>query len=110
MSRSGCSSGNVFVDLGFEPAEAAVMQMRAMLQIHIESEIEARGWTILQACEPLGLRQTHVARIMWQGSCGKDHEGRVAEVQPGSPGCDRGTSKSEPAAQDWKVSREQPMA
>ena len=34
------SSGNVFVDLGFDPAEAAVLQMRATLMGDLRLFIE----------------------------------------------------------------------
>jgi predicted XRE-type DNA-binding protein len=39
------SCGNVFIDLGFEPAEAHVMLMRADLMIELEKLIVANGWT-----------------------------------------------------------------
>ena len=36
------SSGNIFEDLGFDPAEAEVLKVKAQLKLDIEKEIEAR--------------------------------------------------------------------
>ena len=37
------SSGNVFADLGFEPPEAAILEMRASLMSDLGSYIESSG-------------------------------------------------------------------
>ena len=37
------SSGNVFLDLGFDPAEAKVMALRAEVMIRMEQHLRARG-------------------------------------------------------------------
>ncbi len=39
------SSGNVFSDLGFEPGEAAILQMRAKLMNDLRERITASGMT-----------------------------------------------------------------
>jgi predicted XRE-type DNA-binding protein len=39
------STGNVFIDLGFDPAEAAVLQMRANFMSDLRLYIERRGLT-----------------------------------------------------------------
>lgn len=42
------SSGNVFMDLGFDPAEAAVLQMRAKLMGDLRRYIEKRKLEMLR--------------------------------------------------------------
>jgi predicted XRE-type DNA-binding protein len=49
--------GNVFVDLGFDEAEAKVMAMRAEVMIQIELRLKARGWTQTEAAKQLGITQ-----------------------------------------------------
>jgi hypothetical protein len=39
------SSGNVFVDLGFDKGEAEVLKMRAEVMLRIEAQLKALGWT-----------------------------------------------------------------
>ena len=58
------SSGNVFADLGFDPAEAAVLQMRAELMARLREEIHAHGWTQAQAAERLGVSQARVSDLV----------------------------------------------
>jgi len=58
------SSGNVFVDLGFEPAEAAVLQLRATLMGDLRSFIEKNGLTQVKAAERLGIAQSRVSDLM----------------------------------------------
>ena len=36
-------SGNVFLDLGFDPAEAKIMALRAEVMIRIEQHLKAQG-------------------------------------------------------------------
>lgn len=36
------SSGNVFEDLGFDPAEAEVLKVKAQLKIELEKEVKRR--------------------------------------------------------------------
>ena len=43
------SSGNVFVELGFEPAEAQVLALRADLMVRLRRLIEERSWTQVEA-------------------------------------------------------------
>jgi predicted XRE-type DNA-binding protein len=47
------SSGNVFLDLGFPPEEAAILAMRAELMARLRLLIEERGWTQTEAAERL---------------------------------------------------------
>lgn len=56
-------SGNVFLDLGFEPAEAAILALRAELTIRIEQHLKSQGWTRLEAARRLGITQPEVAKL-----------------------------------------------
>jgi predicted XRE-type DNA-binding protein len=63
------SSGNVFVDLGFDPAEAKVMALRAEVMIRMEQHLKAQGWTQAEAAKRLGITQPRVSRLLkgsWQ--------------------------------------------
>ena len=56
-------SGNVFVDLGFDPAEAKVMALRAEVMIRMEQHLKAQGWTQAEAARRLGITQPRVSRL-----------------------------------------------
>ena len=43
------SSGNVFLDLGFPPEEAALLAMRADLMAKLRLTIDEKGWTQAEA-------------------------------------------------------------
>ena len=58
------SSGNVFVDLGFDPAEAAVLQMRANLMSDLRLYIEKQKFTQTQAAKRLGIAQSRVSDLV----------------------------------------------
>jgi predicted XRE-type DNA-binding protein len=60
-SRSG---GNVFVDLGFDPAEAAVLQMRANLMSDLRRYIEKHKLTQSEAARRLGIAQSRVSDLV----------------------------------------------
>ena len=70
MSESAIkSSGNVFVDLGYSPDEAAILQMRADLMASLRKFIKARKLTQSKAAEVLGVSQSRVsdlARGKWE--------------------------------------------
>ena len=62
-------SGNVFLDLGFDPAEAEIMALRAEVMIRMEQHLKARGWTQAEAARRLGITQPRVSRLTqgrWQ--------------------------------------------
>ena len=62
-------SGNVFIDLGFDPAEAEIMTLRAEVMIRIEQRLKQQGWTQLQAAKQLGITQPRVSKLVkgvWQ--------------------------------------------
>jgi len=62
-------SGNVFIDLGFDPAEAKILALRAEVMIRMEQYLRAKGWTQAEAAKRLGITQPRVSRLMkgrWQ--------------------------------------------
>ena len=58
------SSGNVFIDLGFPPEEAAVLAMRAELMAKLRALIAERGWTQQEAAKRLGIGQSRVSDLV----------------------------------------------
>jgi len=58
------SSGNVFSDLGFDPAEAAILQMRSKLMNDLRSYIESNKLTQVEAAERLGIAQSRVSDLI----------------------------------------------
>jgi len=58
------SSGNVFTDLGFDPAEAAVLQMRASLMSDLRLYIESNKLTQAEAAKRLGIAQSRVSDLV----------------------------------------------
>ena len=58
------SSGNVFADLGFDPAEAAVLKLRADLMITLEQHLRALKLTQVEAAKRLGVSQARVSDLM----------------------------------------------
>jgi predicted XRE-type DNA-binding protein len=58
------SCGNIFIDLGFEPAEAKVMLVRADLMLELARHITAQGWTQAEAAKLMGITQPRVSKLM----------------------------------------------
>ena len=58
------SSGNVFIDLGFPPEEAAVLTMRADLMATLRTLIIERGWTQQEAARKLEIGQSRVSDLV----------------------------------------------
>jgi predicted XRE-type DNA-binding protein len=58
------SSGNVFVDLGYSPDEAAVLQMRADLMADLRKFINTKKLTQAKAAEILGVSQSRVSDLI----------------------------------------------
>lgn len=56
--------GNVFLDLGFEPAEATVLQMRAQLMGDLRAYIEKEKLTQDEAAKRLGIAQSRVSDLV----------------------------------------------
>lgn len=57
-------SGNVFADLGFDPEEAANLQLRSRLAIELGRYIEAEGITQTEAAGRLGVSQPRVSDLV----------------------------------------------
>ncbi len=57
------SCGNVFIDLGFDEAEAHVLLMRTDLMIEMEKFIAAKGWTQAEAAKRMGISQPRVSKL-----------------------------------------------
>jgi predicted XRE-type DNA-binding protein len=60
MTRSG---GNIFIDLGFEPHEAAVMLLRCELAEALRKWIDREGLTQVEAARRLGIAQPRISEI-----------------------------------------------
>ncbi len=58
------SSGNIFTDLGFDPAEAAILQLRSKLINDLRAFITTKQLTQAQAVAKLGIAQSRVSDLM----------------------------------------------
>lgn len=58
------SSGNVFLDLGFPPEEAAILLMRSELMVALKKFIESKKLTQTKAAEILGISQSRVSDLI----------------------------------------------
>lgn len=58
------SSGNVFLDLGFERADAEIMKLRAEVLIRMEQHLKAEGWSQTETAKRLGITQPRVSRLL----------------------------------------------
>ena len=58
------SSGNVFLDLGFSPEEAALLAMRADLMARLRLTIDEKGWSQGEAAKVLGVAQSRVSDLV----------------------------------------------
>ena len=64
MAKVIKSSGNVFVDLGFEGPEAENLRLRSELMIELKRIIHGRRLTQNQAAELLGIQQSRVSDLV----------------------------------------------
>ncbi|MEX1197405.1 MAG: XRE family transcriptional regulator [Pseudohongiellaceae bacterium] len=62
--REKSKTGNVFLELGFDPEEAAVLEMRATLMSDLRTCIENEKWTQNEAAERLGIAQSRVSDLV----------------------------------------------
>ena len=62
--QSKKAASNIFLDLGFEPAEAAVLQMRATLMSDLRAYIQSEGLTQAESAERLGIAQSRVSDLV----------------------------------------------
>ena len=58
------SSGNVYIDLGFSPEEAAILAMRSELMCRLEILIRDKQWTQSEAAQVLGISQSRVSDLI----------------------------------------------
>ena len=58
------SSGNIFADLDLDPAEAAILHMRAELMNDLRAYIQSSGLTQVEAAKILGIAQSRVSDLM----------------------------------------------
>ena len=58
------STGNVFVDLGYSPEEAAVLQMRGDLMVKLRKYIEAKGMTQEATASLFRISQSRVSDLV----------------------------------------------
>ena len=58
------SSGNVFVDLGFDEAEAKVMALRVELIVQLRETLNQQGLTQAEAAKQLGVTQPRVSALL----------------------------------------------
>jgi len=64
MSKTQRRSNNVFEDLGFDSAEAAILKIKAELQIGLELEIGRRKLSQGKAAELLGITRPSLNRVL----------------------------------------------
>jgi predicted XRE-type DNA-binding protein len=58
------SSGNIFIDLGYSPEEAAILQMRAGLMDKLRKFIEIRKLTQAEAAKMLCVSQSRISDLI----------------------------------------------
>lgn len=58
------SSGNIFIDLGFSPEEASILQMRAEIMADLRKFIKNKKLTQAKAAEMLGVSQSRVSDLI----------------------------------------------
>ncbi len=57
-------SGNIFVDLGFDAAEASVMALRVQLMMRLRERLQEKGYTQVEAAKRLGVTQPRVSALL----------------------------------------------
>ena len=63
MNKVVNSSGNVFIDLGYSPDEAAILQMRADLMASLRKFIKVKKLTQAKAAVLFGVSQSRVSDL-----------------------------------------------
>ena len=64
MAKRIGSSKNIFLELGFPPEEAAVLQMRAQLMVDLRKYIESKKLTQVEAARLFGISQARVSDLV----------------------------------------------
>ena len=62
--RIRTTTGNVFRDLGFAPAEAENLRIRTELMIRLEKLIDSSDWTQREAARLLGVTQPRISDLV----------------------------------------------
>ena len=57
-------SGNIFVDLGFDAAEARVMALRVQLMVRLRERLQEKRYTQIEAAKRLGVTQPRVSALL----------------------------------------------
>jgi predicted XRE-type DNA-binding protein len=58
------SSGKIFLELGFPPEEAAILQMRSEIMVDLRKFIKAKKLTQAKAAELFGVSQSRVSDLI----------------------------------------------
>ena len=58
------SCGNIFEDLGFDPAEAEVLKVKAQLKLNIEKQIKSRDLSQAKAAQLVDIARPAFNRLM----------------------------------------------
>jgi predicted XRE-type DNA-binding protein len=58
------SCGNIFIDLGFDPAEAEVMKLRTEVMIRMRERLKETGWTQAETARRLGVTQPRISCLL----------------------------------------------
>jgi len=64
MSENSVSSSKVFQDLGFKPAQAHNMALRARLSVEIQHVMEAHGWNQTEAARYFGITRSRLNDVL----------------------------------------------
>ena len=57
-------SGNIFVDLGFDEVEAALLDARAEVMVQLVMFLQEQGWTQAEMARRMGISQSRVSRLI----------------------------------------------
>src|SRR3990167_5068868 len=64
MKKTRKGSGNIFEDLGFNPAEASNLRLRTELMMAIKNHIKKHKLTQLKAAELMGISQPRTNKLL----------------------------------------------
>jgi predicted XRE-type DNA-binding protein len=64
MAKRPVGGRSVFDDFGFDRAEAAILAVKAELQIGLEQEVKKRGLTQTEAARQLGITRPSLNRLL----------------------------------------------
>lgn len=57
-------SGNIFIDLGFDEAEAIMLNARADVLLQLVMFLQEQGWTQAEMARRMGASQARVSRLI----------------------------------------------